>query len=76
VVHINPVLSLAVIVCLLGAAIVTSLIAARREVAEAIEHADEPLPEPAIPADLRSEDASGDGEKTDALRSASASDHT
>ena len=52
-VHVDPLLSLVVIVGLLATSIVASLIAARREVAEAIEHADEPLHEPVIPSDLR-----------------------
>jgi tellurite resistance protein TerC len=55
VVHINPVLSLVIILGLLATAIVASLVAARRAVAEAIEHADEPMHEPEIPADLRSD---------------------
>jgi tellurite resistance protein TerC len=45
-VHINPVVSLAVILSLLAVSVIASLIAARREVAEAIEHADEPTPTP------------------------------
>jgi tellurite resistance protein TerC len=51
--HINPVLSLVIILSLLAVSIVASLIAARKEVEEAIEHADEPQHEPVIPADLR-----------------------
>jgi tellurite resistance protein TerC len=45
-VHINPVVSLAVILSLLAVSVIASLIAARREVAEAIEHADEATPTP------------------------------
>jgi tellurite resistance protein TerC len=76
VVHINPVVSLLIILCLLTASIVASLIAARKDVAEAIEHADEPLREPAIPPELRTADASGDGDERDDVRHASASDRT
>ncbi len=57
--HINPLLSLAIILSLLGTSVVASLIAARREAGEAIEHADVPHHEPEIPADLRGDDASG-----------------
>jgi tellurite resistance protein TerC len=52
-VHINPLLSLLIILGLLAISIIASLIAARRDVEEAIEHADEPQAEPTIPADLR-----------------------
>ena len=77
VVPINPVLSLAIILGLLSTAIVASLVAARREVAEAIEHAGEPMHEPEIPADLRSEDASGgcDGDEPDAIGSSTGPSH-
>lgn len=51
--HINPVLSLVIILSLLAVSVVASLIAARKDVEEAIEHADEPQHEPEIPADLR-----------------------
>jgi hypothetical protein len=53
VVHINPVLSLAIILGLLAVSVVASLLAARRDVGIAIEHADEPMHEPEIPADLQ-----------------------
>lgn len=57
VVHINPVLSLLVILALLTTAVVASLLAARRELAQAVEHADEPLDEPHVPAGLCGDDA-------------------
>ncbi len=52
-VHINPLVSLVIILSLLATSIIASLIAAHRDVAAAIEHADEPMAEPQIPADLR-----------------------
>jgi len=49
-----------IILGLLGTSVATSLIAARREVGEAIDHANEPMHEPEIPADLRSNDSSSE----------------
>jgi tellurite resistance protein TerC len=81
VVHINPVVSLLIILSLLATSIVASLIAARKEVAQAIEHADEPMHQPEIPADLRQDDAhqspatdGSNGDRPDVLRSAAGSD--
>lgn len=56
VVHINPLLSLGIILSLLAVSVVASLVAARREVEEAIEHADDPLQELEIPADMQAAD--------------------
>ncbi|MGD9632066.1 MAG: TerC family protein [Pirellulales bacterium] len=56
VMHINPVLSLAIILSLLAVSVVASLVAARREIEEAIEHADEPQHQPEIPSDLQQTD--------------------
>jgi tellurite resistance protein TerC len=47
--HIHPMASLLVIVALLGVSIAASLYAARRELAEVVEHADEPVHLPESP---------------------------
>jgi tellurite resistance protein TerC len=59
VVHINPVLSLVIILGLLATSVIASLVAVRKEVGEALEHANEPQHEPEIPADLRGDDGAG-----------------
>jgi tellurite resistance protein TerC len=73
VLHINPLLSLLVILSLLAISVVASLIAARRELAEAVEHADQPQPEPEIPADLRGDSTDGQSDESSARHSASGS---